>query len=362
MVAVAQPSPTDPFDRPDLTVLVLAAGGTVSQGILKALAAGGLRCRVLAACVSPLAAGLHWAERAMLSPLAADPDFAPWLFELCRSERIDAVLAGQENVLDRLAGLAQELRDRTGVVALVAPPASLAIARDKLETCQWLQSEELPYPAFAAADDDVAVEQLVRRFAFPLWAKPRCASGSRGGFRVDDAEALAEVRRKPGYLLQEFLGADDDEYSAGVLSDLEGVPRGVIVLKRRLAFGLTVAAEAGDYPDAEAVARAVAAALAAPGPCNVQMRRHRGRFVPFEINLRFSSTTPVRVALGFPEVEAALRHFVLNEPLPPLPRVTRGVAVRHWEESYPDPDQIERLRAGKTIAGASRPPRRGFSS
>ena len=51
----------------DLTVLVLGVGGNVSQGILKALAISNLKCRVVGACISPLAAGLYTVDRAYVS-------------------------------------------------------------------------------------------------------------------------------------------------------------------------------------------------------------------------------------------------------------------------------------------------------
>src|SRR4051812_9623461 len=76
-----------------LTVLVLGVGGNVSQGILKALALGTLRCRVIGACVSPLSLGLYATDRAYISPLANDPAFLDWLIAVCRNEGVRAVLS-----------------------------------------------------------------------------------------------------------------------------------------------------------------------------------------------------------------------------------------------------------------------------
>ncbi len=63
----------------------------------------------------------------------------------------------------------------------------------------------------------------------------------------------------------------------------------------------------------------------------------------FEINVRFSGTTPIRARFGFNEVEAALRDFVLGEPVT-LPRVTSGAVVRYINELYLDPAAVESLR------------------
>ena len=80
-----------------LTVLALAVGGNVSEGILKALALSRLRCRVVGADVGPHKLGLYTVDRAYLAPYAREPHFADWLIELCRKERVDAVLTGAED-------------------------------------------------------------------------------------------------------------------------------------------------------------------------------------------------------------------------------------------------------------------------
>jgi carbamoyl-phosphate synthase large subunit len=73
------------------------------------------------------------------------------------------------------------------------------------------------------------------------------------------------------------------------------------------------------------------------------MRIHEGRPTCFELNVRFSGTTPIRAHLGFNEVDAALRHFVLGEPVPELPRVESGTALRFWDEVYVDDAAIAEL-------------------
>ncbi len=38
--------------------------------------------------------------------------------------------------------------------------------------------------------------------------------------------------------------------------------------------------------------------------------------------------------MGFNDVDAALRHFVLGEPVPALVPATSGIALRYWNEIY----------------------------
>jgi carbamoyl-phosphate synthase large subunit len=130
------------------------------------------------------------------------------------------------------------------------------------------------------------------------------------------------------------LGDPAEEYTAGCFSDRDGKVRGVIVMKRDLLEGTTYRAEAGEFPIVRAEAMRIAEALRPMGPCNLQLRLHRGAAVCFEINTRFSGTTPLRARLGFNDVEAALNHYVLGQHASELPVITEGVVLRYWNEAY----------------------------
>ncbi|HKS67493.1 MAG TPA: ATP-grasp domain-containing protein [Candidatus Acidoferrales bacterium] len=330
----------------NLNVLVAGVGGNVSQGILKALALSPLRCRTVAACVHPLSVGLFTADAAYVSPLASCSEFVPWLLKVCRRERIHAVLSGVEPVLARISEHAEEIRRETGAIPIVSQPDKLAIADDKLRTCQWLRDNGFAYPLFADSTDQSQVDELVRRCGFPLIAKPRSGKGANGFCRIEDESALRAIMQRPGYIVQEYLGSDDAEFTAGCVCDREGIVRGCICMKRDLLHGTTYRAEVCDHPAVREQACNIASKLRPVGPVNIQSRIHRGRPVCFEINLRFSGTTPIRARFGFNEVDFALRHFVLGEAPSDLPVVKSGVALRYWNEMYLDPAAASQLRSG----------------
>lgn len=333
----------EPGRRP--TVLVLGVGGNVSQGILKALALSTLSPRVVAACVSPLSVGLYRADVSLVGPPAGEPEFLPWLRDICREEGVDAVMSGVEPVLTAVSAYAPELARDTGAITIVSPPEKLRIGQDKLLTKDWLEEHGLPFPRSADASDQPAVAELVERFGYPLIVKPRTGKGGEGVVHARSPDDLAPVLGREGYVVQELLGGE--EYTVGCLCDREGEVRGVLALRRSLSAGTTYRAEAGDFPDVRRLATAIARALAPTGPLNVQLRLTERGPVPFELNIRFSGTTPVRARLGFNEVEAALRHYLLGEPVA-MPDVTRGVALRYWNEMYVSPESAESLeRTGR---------------
>lgn len=323
--------------RPPLTVLVLAVGGNVSQGILKALSHSRQACRIVGADISARQMGLYTVPRAYVAPWASDPEFVPWLIDTCRREGVDLILSGAEAVLMVMAQYRETIERETGACCLVSSGTVMEIGDDKLKTCRWLAANDLPCPAFAAADDAEAVKDLVRGGGYPLIAKPRRGGGSRGLFLVEDEDDLAYACRKPGYLLQAHVGTENDEYTVGCFMDRDGRLAPSCCMRRELLAGTTYRAEIGLFEPIRAVAESVVGALRPTGPCNVQLRMTEAGPVCFEINPRFSGSAPIRAHFGYNEAEAALEHFVLGNPVT-LPLVTEGVGLRYWNELYPAPE------------------------
>lgn len=328
-----------------VSILVLGVGGNVSQGILKALSLSTIPHRVVGACISPLAFGLYTVDTAYVSPPANDPDFLAWILDICKREHIHGILSGVEPVLKVLSPHAEEIRQKTGAVCIVSDPPELSIATDKLKTCQWLEHQGFNFPRYAPSQDREALECLVKDCGFPLIAKLCAGKGSHGLFEINDSGDLAYISGKPGYIVQELLGDTSAEYTIGCFSDRSGRVRGSIAMRRDLLEGTTYRAEVGDFPEIRAEASRIVSKLNPMGPCNVQLRMSGGKPTCFEINLRFSGTTPMRARLGFNDVDAALQHYVLGQEIEDLPLITQGVILRYWNEMYVDPEAHDILES-----------------
>ncbi len=326
-----------------ITVLVLAVGGNVSQGILKALHKSSLTCRVIGADVTPLQMGLYTVDVGYIAPWAHDPAFTDWLISVCDREGVDIILTGCEPIIPVLARHRAQIESRTEAVCLVNSEAIVDVCDDKLRTCEWMREQGFHHPAYAASEDVEAVKRLAERCGFPLLAKLRHGGGALGMVTINDMHDVDYIARKAGYVVQEYLGDDDTEYTVGCFCDHTGKLLGSIVLWRSLLQGTTYRAVAGDYPEVRREAERITEALKPVGPCNIQLRMTERGPVCFEINPRFSGAAPIRAHFGFNEVEAALQHFVLGNPAPNLPKVTSGVALRYWNELYVVPDAVCRL-------------------
>ena len=315
-------------------VLVLGVGGNIGQGILKALNQSKLQCRVIGADNIPLSFGLYTVDRAYVSPNAEEDSFPDWVLNICKKEGVEVVLSGVESVLTSLSEHAYEIHKKTGAVCIVSPSALLSISNDKLSTCRWLKDHEFNFPHYAPSEDIEAVEKLVKEYGYPLIGKPRLGKGSHGLIRIDTQPDLTWVSSKKGYIIEEYLNGP--EYTVGCFCDRDGYIRGSIVMLRELKQGTTYRAEVGEFPEVREEATRIAWALQPMGPCNIQMIVSNEKPTCFEINMRFSGTTPIRARLGFNEVEAAIRNYVLNESIEDFPLIKHGIALRYWNEMYID--------------------------
>ena len=332
-----------PSSEHPVTVLVLAVGGNVSQGILKALAESSLHCRIIGSDVSALQMGLHTVNVGYIAPLANDPNFLQWLIDICKREDVNIILSGCEPVIAVLAKNREFIETNTNAVCPVNSMTIMEICDDKMNTCDWLKEKGIAYPDYAASEDVVAVKALAERSGFPLIAKLRVGGGGQNIVIINDDEDINYISRKDGYVVQEYLGNDKSEYTVGCFSDRDGNLLGTIVLWRELLQGPTYRAVAGDYPDVLQEAECIANALRPIGPCNIQLRITDRGPVCFEINPRFSGTTPIRAHFGFNEADAAVRHFVFQETAPYLPDIKTGIALRYWNEIYIEQKAVHTL-------------------
>ena len=323
-----------------MRVLVTGAGALLGQGIIASLRNSRLAAEVVAVDPSPLSAGLFWTERAHLVTMADDPQYRASVERVLRLEKPRVVLVGTDVELVFFARHQAALEAEFDTKIVVSSPEAVAIADDKWRTAEFLRQAGLDHAASALPGGE---EALIERVGFPLVVKPRVGARSVGMSLVRNRDELARaVASVKGAVIQENLGSPDDEYTAGVIV-FDGRAEASIVMRRDLRDGNTYRAYVGQYPELNAEMRKVAEALRPHGPVNFQFRLRGKRPVIFEINCRFSGTTPLRALAGFNEVEMVIRRVVLGEPVR-QPAVEDLVILRHWSETGVRPERIAELQ------------------
>jgi carbamoyl-phosphate synthase large subunit len=224
------------------------------------------------------------------------------------------------------------------------------LAVDKLRCGEALRLFGVEVPDAEPAEN---AEALLERVGTPLVAKPRFGQGSRDVSVVhsrEELDLLLRLQRVRGVpmIVQQHVGSDSQEYTTGLAMARSGRVLGSVTLRRTIRSGYTESATSVAGGAFRETALRAAQALGARGPVNVQMRFHQGRPWVFEINPRFSGTTPIRARLGVndPHVLLQDRLFGIEEI---CPEPAEGVLVlRDLRENY---FQVQDLNAVVDLTG-----------
>lgn len=330
-----------------INVLVTAiGGGGHGEQILKAVKlAARDRYWILGADANPDSPQFGMVDERAVLPFANAPDYLEKLFALIDRYRIRALFHGCEPELKIFARHRKDIEAR-GVFLPINPSSVIDLCMDKEKTNSRLAELGFDSPRF----------QVITRRAdladidwFPVVVKPSVGGG--GSANVYIAQNRRELNGLADYLnleenqtrffVQEYVGTPDDEYTVGVLHDMDGTYVNSIAVKRALSGGLNIRVSVpnqtsrrelgpklvissgvsqgavGRYPAVTQQCKEIARAIGARGPINIQCRLVDGVVKVFEINPRFSGTTSLRAMAGYNEPDLLMRKHILSEALTP---------------------------------------------
>jgi carbamoyl-phosphate synthase large subunit len=327
-----------------ITAMVTGAGALLGQGIIRSLQQSSLEIRTVSLDPSGHSAGLYWTDEAYRVPFAHDPAYGERVEELIAKVRPDIVFVGIDVELPFFAENREKLERHYSTVILVSDPRVVQIADDKYLTYLFLKESGFPAPDSVLPEDKLELKMLVERVGFPLIVKPRVGARSIGMAIVENRTDLDRtLEGRAGLIVQECVGSERDEYTASVLV-FDNEPRASIVMRRDLRDGNTYRAFTEQFTDLNMRVREWGAALAPFGPANFQFRVDaNGVAKVFEINARFSGTTPLRALVGFNEVEMCADHL-LNGSAIEQPQIQCAAILRYWAEMKIDYEQVEAIR------------------
>lgn len=337
-------------------ILVLGISGNVSQGILKAIKQSNIDCRIIGACVNLDTVGKLWCDLVYESPYANSAMFIPWLIDICNKEDINILLTGVEENLLEISKNIDVLKQETKTVFVVSEYEKLLIAQDKFLTCEWLKENNFNYPQYIDAADKKGIIKLGNIVGYPLIAKPKNGKGSRGVFLIHSEEEVKNINFGENYIIQQCVGNVDNEYTVGCYMDKKGKAVIPIVMRRWLSNGATWKAEVVHNQEIEEKCLRICEVYKPMGPMNIQLRIDKnGRAIPFELNVRFSGTTPMRNKFGFCDVVASIKEYLLDEKIEDCFCIRQGMVYRYINEVYDftaDKQYLNRnLKIDRTLEG-----------
>ncbi|MBT3879731.1 MAG: ATP-grasp domain-containing protein [Candidatus Scalindua sp.] len=318
-----------------IRILVTGAGSLLGQGILKSIQESRQKRYVVGTDYFPSAVGLYWVDKGYLLPdiLKQDIKEEEWLdclVEIIIQEKIDLLLPGLDFEIPILAKNRKYIENKTGAKILVSSEKVVTIGDDKWETVKFLKNNGFNYPASTLPEclDDFTKDNL-----FPYIVKPRFGHTSENVFLVkNDLELRKAIKCCDKPIIQEYISNDDQEYTCGA-TYLHSEVLTLVCLRRTLKNGNTQQAFSEKTDQIDEYINTITRAIKPYGPINFQLRLSERGPVIFEINPRFSGTTPIRALFGVNEVLAVI-DAAMETGLKGNYRKKEGVVIRYFESQF----------------------------
>ncbi len=222
----------------------------------------------------------------------------------------------------------KKLKKKFGTKVIVSDTSVIQIADDKWLTYKFLKDNGLDYPESCLPGDE---KDLVNKVGFPLIVKPRVGARAVSVKKVNNVDELEiAINEVKDPIIQECVGTEDSEYTAGVLVFNEKA-RSSIIMRRDLRDGNTFRAYAQPYSPLNKYAEKVAEKLKPYGPVNLQFRICGKKVKIFEINGRFSGTTHFRTLSNVNEVEMCLNHVFYHKEITQV-MINPLTILRYYDE------------------------------
>lgn len=346
-----------------INVLVTGIGGGVGQSIIKGLklanAKAGARYNIIGVDADPLAAGLYRVNKSYLIPKANDATYIPQISNICRFEKVHAIIPGTDPEVAELADNRQKIEAETQAKIICSSSNAVNIGFDKWETYKFLSSNGFLTPKTSISQN---ADEILQTMHFPIIVKPRTGSASVGLFICINREELAHaLSQLQDPLCQEYVYGKDweqknqdkkylsrqtDEYSTEVFVDKNGKIVNAVTNWRTMKKGIPSKAIIDDFPEINECAKKVVQAMPGVfGPVNLQCRLTSEGPVFFEINTRFSGSTAVRCAAGFNGPHIILKNVIRNEPVRKIDLDYKKIVEIRWNnELYIKKEDYEKLK------------------
>lgn len=328
------------------------AGASLGTELLKCLQHAG-RYRVYGCDISPYAYG-HFDDHFEATFRVDVSRYAESVLALCQEHRIRFILPGGEGPLTLLRAAFPSL-EREGISLVCNEPAVIDLCSDKSRTFDALARHGISVPRTRVVRGSADLDEM----PFPCIVKPATDSGGSSFvfFAAGRNEAMSYVdylvRARRTAVAQEYLPDSEGEFTVGVLSFPDGRIFGSIALRRVLDSKLSCLMRKpgvistgysqgliDDFREVCEAAERIAMAVSSRGPINVQGRVRDGKFVPFEINPRFSASTYLRAMAGFNEADIFLQHLATGK-VPGRPLIRPGYYLRTLAEQFVPREQVE---------------------
>jgi carbamoyl-phosphate synthase large subunit len=260
-----------------IKILFLASHWRVS--LIKAFQDAKQHIELICADSDPLAPSFKEADIFQVLPLFSDSNCLQSLLEICKAEKISALVPLTNKAIEFMADQRNEL-EVDGCRLWIPQNRVIEICHDKWTLFEFLTDEGFDTPSTFLPGK---IES-----PFPLIAKPRRGEGSKDVFVLENSDDLEFYMKKcPHHVFQKRI--DGQEFSVDAYFDQQGSPR-LIVPRERLAVRGGEVMTSRINMDAGIIDKVIALGprLGLTGPCTIQGIQD-DKFYFTDVNLRFGS-------------------------------------------------------------------------
>lgn len=253
-------------------------------------------------------------EKSCIVPSANKSRYKDAIFEFCVLKNIKVIIPGSEPELLVLSEHRNFFEENSIKI--------LANSRDVIKTFDNKWEAFLKFQGLGISTPDTTLDlndkDFFSRNTFPLIIKPIYGNASKNVFVLNNRIELETIcqyfkLKKIDYVIQEYIDIEDQEYTISILSDNDGEYLGSLVLKRNLLGGFSQFVNCEKFNILEDQALEISRKIISRGPLNIQCRVKGNKLIVFEINPRFSGTTPFRALFGFNEPLVMLNKVLNNK-------------------------------------------------
>jgi len=318
-----------------ISVLVTGiGGGGHGEQILKSLKlATDIDLFIIGTDLTEYTVGKRYIDEFYVVPKANDPKYLSIIEEIIDEHDVKFIFHGSEPELKFIS----ENRDwfvKKGVYHPLNSKEIIQQCMNKFETYKVLKDKGFNLPRFEKID---SIKDIKKIDFYPVVLKPSTGSGGSSyvfvALNETEAKLLVEfmLLKKVDIVAQQYIGTENDEYTIGVSSDVQGEVLGSVVVKRIINNALTTYSSVTDgdkhyvissgvsqgyvckHKELQKQAEEIAKKLDSRGPLNVQCRWLNNELKLFEINPRLSGTTSLRSMAGYNEPALMIKYYLLKE-------------------------------------------------
>jgi carbamoyl-phosphate synthase large subunit len=256
------------------------------------------------------------------------------IITIIKKNKIDYVIPGLDFELPIFSKFQKTIESECNCKIIISNFKIINIFRDKWKTIEYLRKNGFPYPKSSLP---LNIKSFLKNNKFPIIVKPRTSSTSKNVYltkNINELKKAIKICKNP--IIQEYLYKNNNEYTCGVLFDVKKDKLiSKITLNRELKNGNTRIARLRNNNKFRIINKFISQVtkkIKPNGPLNFQLCLTQKGPLIFEINPRFSGTTPFRALFGLNEVEYLLN--ALEGKKQKKIKINEGVIIRYFEDYF----------------------------